>query len=44
MTSFFGTVFTEIKRFDDSKYCDKENLFQYRLSKIKFFVDQKNGK
>ena len=43
-TAFFGTVFPEIKRFDDSKYCNKENLFQYRLSKIKFFVDEKNGK
>lgn len=43
-TAFFGTVFPEIKRFDDSKYCTKNNLFQYRLSQIKFFIGDKNGK
>ena len=43
-TDFFGTVFPEIKRFDDSKYCTKNNLFQYRLSQIKFFIGDKNGK
>ena len=43
-TAFFGTVFPDIKRFDDSKFCSKENLFQFRLSQIKFFVGEKNGK
>jgi len=44
-TAFFGTVFPdEIKRFDDKDYFSKENLFQNRLSKIKVFVGDKNGK
>ena len=44
-TAFFGTVYRdEIKRFDDSRFCSKENLFQNRLSQIKFFVGEKNGK
>ena len=44
-TAFFGTVYPdEIKRFDDSRFCSKENLFQNRLSQIKFFVGEKNGK
>lgn len=44
-TPFFGVVYPEeIKRFDDKKYCNKENLFQNRLSQIKFFVGEKNGK
>ena len=43
-TAFFGTVFPEIKRFDDSKFCNKDNLFQFRLSQIRFFVGEKNGK
>ena len=44
-TAFFGTVYPdEIKRFDDNQYCNKENLFQNRLSKIKFFIGEKNGK
>ena len=34
----------EAKRFDDRNYFTKENLFQYRLSKIKFFLGDKNGK
>ena len=34
----------ETKRFNDSNYFTKENLFQYRLSKIKFFIGDKNGK
>ena len=43
-TAYFGFVFPEIKRFDDKNFCSKENLFQFRLSKIKFFVGEKNGK
>lgn len=43
-TAFFGTIFPEIKRFDDTHYCTKENLFQNRLSKIKVFLGEKNGK
>ena len=43
-TAFFGTVFPEINRFDDSKYFTIDNLFKYRLSKIKFFLKEKNGK
>ena len=29
---------------DTEDYYSKENLFQYRLSKIKFFIGEKNGK
>ena len=44
-TAFFGTVYPEeIKRFDDKEFYNKDNLFQYRLSKIKFFLGEKNGK
>lgn len=44
-TAFFGTVYPdEVKRFDDNSYYSKENIFQYRLSKIKFFIGDKNGK
>jgi len=44
-TAFFGTVFPdEVKRFDDSRFCNKENLFQNRLAKIKFFIGEKNDK
>ena len=44
-TAFFGTVYPdEIKRFDDTSFCTKDNLFQNRLSQIKFFVGEKNGK
>ena len=44
-TAFFGTVYPdEIKRFDDSHYFNEENLFHYRLSKIKAFIGEKNGK
>ena len=44
-TAFFGTIYPdEVKRFDDCKYADKNNLFQYRLSEIKFFLGEKNGK
>jgi hypothetical protein len=43
--AFFGTVYPdEIKRFDDSHYFNEENLFHYRLSKIKAFIGEKNGK
>ena len=30
--------------FNDSEYFTKDNLFKYRLSKIKFFIGEKNGK
>ena len=44
-TAFFGTIYPdEVRRFDDKDYYSKENLFQYRLSKIKFFLGDKNGK
>ena len=44
-TSFFGFVHPkEIKRFDDKEFYNKENLFKFRLSKIKFFLGEKNGK
>ena len=43
-TAFFGNIMPEIKRFDDSKYFNIDNLFNYRLSKIKFFLGEKNGK
>ena len=44
-TAFFGTVYPdEIKRFDDSQYFNEENLFHYRLSKVKAFMGEKNGK
>ena len=44
-TAFFGTVYPdEIKRFDDTSFCTKDNLFQNRLSQIRFFVGEKNGK
>ena len=44
-TSIFGVIYPdEIKRFDDSHYASKEKLFQYRLSEIKFFLGERNGK
>ena len=44
-TAFFGTVFNEeTKFFKDSNYFSLENLFKYKLSKIKFFLGEKNGK
>ena len=44
-TFLFGMVIPdEIKRFDDTKFCTKENLFENRLSQIKFFIGEKNGK
>ena len=44
-TLLFGMVIPdEIKRFDDTKFCTKENLFENRLSQIKFFIGEKNGK
>ena len=42
-TAFFGTIFPDLKKFDDSKYF-KDDLFKYRLSKIKFFLGEKNEK
>ena len=44
-TSIFGVIYPdEIKRFDDSNYASKDKLFQYRLSEIKFFLGERNGK
>lgn len=44
-TAFFGTIYPdEIRLFNDSAYYTKDNLFKYRLSKIKFFIGEKNGK
>ena len=44
-TLLFGMVYPdEIKRFDDSKFCTKENLFKNRLSQIKFLKKKKKGK
>ena len=41
----YGTLHPDAtKRFDDSTYFTEENLFQYRLSKIKFFLGEKDGK
>ena len=41
---YYGYVFPDIKRFDDNNYFTEENIFKYRLSKIKFFLGEKNGK
>ena len=44
-TAFFGVIYPdELKRFDDSHYANKEKLFQYRLSEIKFFLGERDGK
>ncbi len=44
-TAYFGTVYPdEIKRFDDSNYFNEENLFHFRLSKIRAFIGEKGGK
>ena len=42
--AYFGTIFPDIKRFDDNNFCTEENLFQNRLSKIKVFIGDKGGK
>ena len=34
--------YNETKRFDDDKYTKKENIYQYRMSKIKVFLNE-NG-
>lgn len=44
MTSLFGTISLEHKWFDDMNFYSKENIFKYRLSKISFFIEDKNGK
>ena len=46
LTAFFGTIFpnTEQKRFDDTNYFNRENIFHYRLSKIRFFLGEKDNK
>lgn len=44
-TAFFGVILPdEMKRFDDSQYASKEKLFQCRLSEIKFFLGERDGK
>ena len=45
-TAFFGTIFpnADQKRFDDTNYFNRENIFHYRLSKIRFFIGEKEGK
>ena len=46
LTAFFGTIFpnAEQKRFDDTNYFNRENIFHYRLSKIRFFLGEKDNK
>ena len=40
---FYGILdFTETKRFYDDNFSSKENLFQFRLSKIHLFIGDKN--
>jgi len=34
--------FNETKCFNDDKYIEKENIYQYRMSKIKVFLNE-NG-
>jgi hypothetical protein len=34
--------FNETKRFDDEQYATKDNLYQYRIAKIKVFLGEKN--
>jgi hypothetical protein len=34
--------FNETKRFDDDQYATKDNLYQYRIAKIKVFIGEKN--
>ena len=45
-TAFFGTIFpnADQKRFDDTNYFNRENIFHYRLSKIRFFLGEKDNK
>ena len=39
----FGVInYNETKRFDDKNFASKENIYQYRISKIKVFLN-KNG-
>ena len=41
---FYGIVdFKETKRFYDDNFSSKENLFQFRLSKIQIFIGNKNN-
>ena len=44
LTAFYGTVYPDKKKYDDSNYFSKDNAIEYRLSKIKFFLGEKNGK
>ena len=43
-SAIFGTIFPDSKRLDDYNYFYKDNLFKYRLSKIQFFLGEKNEK
>ena len=45
-TAFFGTIFpnAEQKRSDDTNYFNRENIFHYRLSKIRFFLGEKDNR
>ena len=43
-SAIFGTIFPDSKHLDDSKYFNKDNLFKYRFSKIKFYLGEKNEK
>ena len=45
-TAFFGTIFpnADQKRFDDTNYFNRENIFHYRLSKIRFFLGERDSK
>jgi len=45
-TAFFGIIYpnAEQKRFDDTNYFNRENIFHYRLSKIRFFLGEKDNR
>ena len=43
-TDLFGVLHLDANRFDDEKYFTKENAFNYRLSKIRFFLGNNEGK
>ena len=44
-TAFIGTLFQgDERRFDDKNYFNEENFYHYRLSKVKFFLGEKNKK
>ena len=43
-TEVYGCLNEDSTFFDDYKFCEKENIFKYKLSKIKFFLGNKDGK